>query len=241
MTGNDYNFTLSGAGKILAGERFQISQYAGAAPVSLGDYHEATKAQTARVQIDRKALRSAFSDLIVSDRLLDQLGPALISQNSIFIYGPTGNGKTSLAERMLRRVQALHISNAVQFVVHVALSRLPSYRDTPGDDAWNGMQAMTRDLAQLGRAFARATAGEAPDDLPIYAFTTSAIDPELAPAGRHTLYLACPAYPARFAGGESGPGARPCDVAWIRGVMREVRAGRGPEGQEGVDVARQRA
>src|SRR6476661_1519796 len=41
-------------------------------------------------------------DLIVTDRLLDQLGPALISQKSIFIYGPTGNGKTSLAERMLR-------------------------------------------------------------------------------------------------------------------------------------------
>jgi predicted ATPase with chaperone activity len=39
---------------------------------------------------------------VVSDRLLDQLGPALISQNSIFVYGPTGNGKTSLAERMLR-------------------------------------------------------------------------------------------------------------------------------------------
>src|SRR6202171_343529 len=102
MTGNDYQFTLSGAGKVLAGERFQISQYAGAAPVSLNDYHEATKAQTARVNIDRKSLRAAFSDLIVSDRLLDQLGPALISQNSIFIYGPTGNGKTSLAERMLR-------------------------------------------------------------------------------------------------------------------------------------------
>jgi hypothetical protein len=102
MTGNDYQFTLSGAGKVLAGERFQISQYAGAAPVSLKDYHEATQAQTARVNIDRKSLRAAFSDLIVSDRLLDQLGPALISQNSIFIYGPTGNGKTSLAERMLR-------------------------------------------------------------------------------------------------------------------------------------------
>src|SRR5665213_4464396 len=34
--------------------------------------------------------------------MLDQLGPAIISQTSIFVYGPTGNGKTSLAERMLR-------------------------------------------------------------------------------------------------------------------------------------------
>jgi len=99
MIGNDYHFTLSQAGKLLAGERFQITQYAGAAPVSLKDYSAATKAQAAEVRIDRKALRSAFSDLVISDQLLDQLGPALISQNSIFIYGPTGNGKTSLGQR----------------------------------------------------------------------------------------------------------------------------------------------
>jgi hypothetical protein len=102
MIGNDYNFSLSAAGKQLASERFQISQYAGAAPVSLNDYHAATKVQAARVRVDRNTLRQAFSDLVISDRLLDQMGPAIISQSSIFVYGPTGNGKTSLAERMLR-------------------------------------------------------------------------------------------------------------------------------------------
>jgi hypothetical protein len=102
MAGNDYNFVLSAAGKQLGSERFQVSQYAGACPVSLKDYHAAVKAQAAKVNIDRETLRNAFSDLVVSDRLLDQLGPAIISQNSIFVYGPTGNGKTSLAERMLR-------------------------------------------------------------------------------------------------------------------------------------------
>jgi predicted ATPase with chaperone activity len=43
-----------------------------------------------------------FSDIIVTDQLLDQVGPALISQNSLFLYGPTGNGKTTIAERLLR-------------------------------------------------------------------------------------------------------------------------------------------
>src|SRR6266478_1334119 len=62
----------------------------------------AIKAQGAKVNVDRRMLRDAFSDLIVTDRMLDQLGPAIISQTSIFVYGPTGNGKTSLAERMLR-------------------------------------------------------------------------------------------------------------------------------------------
>src|SRR5690242_2050260 len=76
MTGNDYNFTLSAAGKQLAGERFQVSQYAGACPVSLSEYHAATTAQAAKVHVDRQILRNAFSDLIVTDRMLDQLGPA---------------------------------------------------------------------------------------------------------------------------------------------------------------------
>ncbi len=102
MIGNDFSFVLSAAGKTLASERFQISQYAGACPVSLNEYHAATKVQSAKVHVDRQVLRAAFSDLIVTDRMLDQLGPAIISQNSIFVYGPTGNGKTSLAERMLR-------------------------------------------------------------------------------------------------------------------------------------------
>jgi len=134
MTGNDYNFLLSSAGKQLAGERFQVSQYASACPVSLKEYYAATKAQSAKVEVDRRILRQAFSDLVVTDRMLDQLGPAIISQNSIFVYGPTGNGKTSLAERMLRVYQdAILLPYAVEVdsqiislydpVVHVPLEQ----------------------------------------------------------------------------------------------------------------------
>lgn len=105
MIGNDYSFVLSAAGRQLASDRFAMVQYASAAPVSLKDYVAATKLQAAKVFVDRRTLRMAFSDLVVPDRLLDQLGPALISQNSIFLYGPSGNGKTSIAERMLRVYQ----------------------------------------------------------------------------------------------------------------------------------------
>ena len=115
MLGNDYNFVLSQAGKQLANERFQVSQYAGACPVSLSEYQAATRAQSAKVNVDRRLLKQAFADLVVSDRMLDQLGPAIISQTSIFVYGPTGNGKTSLAERMLRVYQdAVMIPYAVE-------------------------------------------------------------------------------------------------------------------------------
>jgi len=115
MTGNDYNFTLTSAGRDLAAERYRITHYAGPAPVSLADYHAATKAQAAKIRVDRKSLRQMLSDLVLTDHLLDQLGPALISQTSIFLYGPTGCGKTSLAERLLRVYQdAILVPYAVE-------------------------------------------------------------------------------------------------------------------------------
>ena len=143
MVGNDYQFTLSASGKQVASERFQISQYAGAAPVSLRDYHAATKAQAAKVRVDRNLLRSAFSDLVVSDRLLDQLGPAIISQSSIFVYGPTGNGKTSLAERMLRVYEdavlipyAVEVDNQIISLYDPVVHHAISNEDVDIDPRW---------------------------------------------------------------------------------------------------------
>jgi len=102
MVGDDYTFCLTTAGKTLAAERAAFSSYAGPAPVSLEEYDRAVRAQVARISVHRDALRQALGDLVVPDSLLDQLGPALVSQRAMFLYGPTGNGKTSLAERLLR-------------------------------------------------------------------------------------------------------------------------------------------
>ncbi len=102
MAGNDYRISLSGNGRVLAAERFQVCRYAGPAPVSLKAYTEAVRTQAGEVEVTRDVLRAAFSDMVIPDSLLDQLGPALIEQSSIFLYGPPGNGKSSLAERMLR-------------------------------------------------------------------------------------------------------------------------------------------
>ena len=61
-------------------------------------------------------LIDSFSDLVLTDGFLDQLGPALVSQNSIFLYGPTGNGKTSVVRRLARIYQdSVLIPYAVEF------------------------------------------------------------------------------------------------------------------------------
>ena len=102
MQGNDYSFSLTSSGRTLATARNEVCQYVGPAPVSIQHYHEVVKAQSAHVKLSRDSLRKAFDDLVLPDDLLDQLGPSLIGHQSLFLYGGTGNGKTSIAERILR-------------------------------------------------------------------------------------------------------------------------------------------
>ncbi len=135
MVGNDYRISLSGNGRAAAAERFQISRYSGPAPVSLKSYTAAVKTQATVVDITREALRAAFSDMVVPDSLLDQLGPALIEQSSIFLYGPPGNGKSSLAERMLRVYQdAVLVPYAVEVDGQIISLYDPAVHQRVGDD-----------------------------------------------------------------------------------------------------------
>jgi len=102
MVGDDYSFTLTTTGRTMASSRAESCQYVGPAPVSLEQYHRVVKAQAAKVRLSREVLREAFWDLVLPDDLLDALGPALIGHQSLFLYGGTGNGKTSIAERIPR-------------------------------------------------------------------------------------------------------------------------------------------
>jgi hypothetical protein len=102
MLGNDYSFALAAPGRTLASGRNDVCQYVGPAPVSIQQYQKVVKAQAAHVKLSRESLRKAFDDLVLPDGLLDQLGPSLIGHQSLFLYGGTGNGKTSIAERILR-------------------------------------------------------------------------------------------------------------------------------------------
>lgn len=102
LAGQDFQIALTGAGRQFALERMRACHYAGPAPVSLPAYHHAVNAQAARPTITRERLKEALGDLVVTDDLIDKLGPSLVSQKSLFLFGSTGNGKTSLAERLAR-------------------------------------------------------------------------------------------------------------------------------------------
>ncbi len=99
--GEDFSFSLSQAGRSAALERMQISRYAGPVPVPLAAYEAAVRAQVSKKKVTRQSLSKAYSDLTLDPDLIRQLGPALYSQRSMFLFGPSGTGKSALAERLL--------------------------------------------------------------------------------------------------------------------------------------------
>lgn len=110
--------------------------------------------------------------------------------------------ETHIPRRLARRLRARHRSNAVQFVVHAALDRLPPWEGAP-EDTWNGLQSVAGSLGQIHDNFVQAEAGLAPENPAVYVYTPSAIDESVAPAGGHTAYIACASYPSRFSDGRS--------------------------------------
>lgn len=99
----DFTYTLTDAGRDRARRYMEESLYVGPAPVPLTTYCEAVKAQSiTHEQPVEENLRRAFSDLLVNDRMLTWLGPAINSGRGMFLYGAPGNGKTSMAERITR-------------------------------------------------------------------------------------------------------------------------------------------
>jgi hypothetical protein len=145
MDGDDYIFSLSPSGKRLAAERAQSSRYAGPAPVSLKSWTAAVRAQIARLDISQEKLRRAFSDIVVEPALLDALGPALISQGAIFLYGPSGTGKTTVAERLMRVFDdAITVPWAVEVDGQVILLADPAVHQRVSTGDIEGMEDFRR-------------------------------------------------------------------------------------------------
>src|SRR5687767_9167730 len=94
-----YRYVLTDLGRDRAGQYFDVSRYVGPAPVPLAQYNAYVRAcMAARPFVDRQVLSAGFESLIVNKAMLDQLGPAVNSGKSLFLYGAPGNGKTVIAE-----------------------------------------------------------------------------------------------------------------------------------------------
>jgi hypothetical protein len=93
-----YQYAITGAGIQRAREALERSQYAGPAPVPIEAYNDSIiKQNRGRIKVTETQIDQILADLVLSDTTLQRLGPALNSGTSIFLYGPPGNGKTSIA------------------------------------------------------------------------------------------------------------------------------------------------
>jgi hypothetical protein len=95
----NYNFSLTDSGRRRGIDLISVNRYAGPAPVPFIAYQRMVEKQTIKnILVDEESIRKAFDDLIVNEDILTKLGPAISSGREIFLYGPTGNGKTVFAE-----------------------------------------------------------------------------------------------------------------------------------------------
>jgi predicted ATPase with chaperone activity len=99
MEGGIHRIVVTSQGRARALELLSFNQYCGPAPVSLPDYVSRIRSQTVRdFDVHPADIQRAFRNLVVKERTLNEIGAAIVSGKTLLLYGPTGTGKTTIAE-----------------------------------------------------------------------------------------------------------------------------------------------
>ncbi|MCV2880507.1 ATPase [Actibacterium sp. XHP0104] len=120
-SGNEMGYQLTDAGKARALDALAQSEYYGAMPVPMEVYSEQVKRQSIRnIQVTRDQLTGAMGHLILPNELLSHLGPAVSAGRSILMYGPPGNGKSSISNGIRDALgDKIYIPRAVEYAGQV--------------------------------------------------------------------------------------------------------------------------
>ena len=112
-----YRYRITDAGRTRAMLFMEHNHYVGYAPVPLRQYREymAEFKKSVHQKVGRESVRNAFSHLVISNRVLDQLGPAINGAHSMFVYGPPGNGKTVISQAIHNLLEGeIYIPHALE-------------------------------------------------------------------------------------------------------------------------------
>lgn len=138
---NDYEYELTDAGMERGRHYAQRCTYFGAAPVSLEDYVDSVVRQSVKCCKPRvQQLKQAFGDLALPATLISQVGQALHSGRALFLYGNPGNGKTTIAERIIRSLgQNIWIPRTLTITGEIIRLYDPSNHEEVPLDRGNGL------------------------------------------------------------------------------------------------------
>jgi hypothetical protein len=116
-SGNEMGYQLTDAGKARALDALSQSEYYGALPVPLADYAVQMRRQSVRdIKLTRPDLLKGMGHLILPDDLIDNLGPAVSSGRSILMYGPPGNGKSSISNGIRAALgDKIYVPRAIEY------------------------------------------------------------------------------------------------------------------------------
>jgi len=120
--GPSFRYRITDEGRRRALLFLEQSQYVGAAPVPLNQYRDYLMAHGKAVTTapSRARVREAFSHLVLSTKVMDQVGPAVAAGHSMFVYGPPGNGKTVIAQAIRNLVDGeIAIPYAIEVEGHI--------------------------------------------------------------------------------------------------------------------------
>jgi predicted ATPase with chaperone activity len=157
-----YRFHLTELGRSRAKEAFEFCRYVGPAPVPLETYVEQCRRQAvAGINCTAEALLEGFSELIIPPHLIEELGPAVCTGRSIFLYGPPGNGKSQIAKGLGRFLNHhggdIYVPYAIQSENSIITVFDPSLHQTTDDDELRTMlgespgqkQGSSKDVSRL--------------------------------------------------------------------------------------------
>jgi len=100
-TFSENRYVMTEAGRRYAIESLQQNQYVGPAPVSLEGYQARILQQKiTNERVEQTSIDDSFKNLVIADDFIRRLGPGINAGKSILLYGPPGNGKTTVAEKV---------------------------------------------------------------------------------------------------------------------------------------------